>query len=40
MSVHSTDKNGVEKVNDRLESNVDLLSFHEKHAGRLVVDPE
>jgi hypothetical protein len=39
MSVH-TDKNGIEKIGDQLGSETDLLSFHEQHAGRLVVDPE
>jgi hypothetical protein len=35
MSVHST--SGIEKISDQ---EIDLLSFHEQHAGRLVVDPE
>ncbi|KIM88318.1 hypothetical protein PILCRDRAFT_3335 [Piloderma croceum F 1598] len=39
MSIHSTDKDGVEKNFDQLVSEIDLLSFHELHAGRLVVDP-
>ncbi|KIM76220.1 hypothetical protein PILCRDRAFT_826583 [Piloderma croceum F 1598] len=38
MSVHSA--NGVEKISDQSGSEIDLLSFHEQHAGRLVVDPE
>ena len=39
MSIHSIDKNGVEKNIDQLVSEIDLLSFHELHAGRLVIDP-
>jgi hypothetical protein len=39
MSIHSTDKDGVEKNFDQMVSEIDLLSFHELHAGRLVVDP-
>jgi hypothetical protein len=39
MSVHSADKDGVEKISDQSGSEIDLLSFHEQHAGRLVVDP-
>ena len=36
MSVHSTEKNGID---DQPGSEMDLLSFHEQHAGRLVIDP-
>lgn len=37
MSAHSIEKSAVE---DALVSQIDLLSFHEQHAGRLVIDPE
>jgi hypothetical protein len=40
MSVHSTEKNEVEKISDKSGSQIDLLSFHEQHAGRLVIEPE
>lgn len=39
MSVHSAEKNGIEEISDQLGPEVDLLSFHEQHAGRLVIDP-
>src|ERR1700683_5094598 len=39
MSVHSTEKNVIEEMSDEPGSEIDLLSFHEQHAGRLVVDP-
>jgi hypothetical protein len=35
MSVHSAEKNVIEEMSDE----IDLSSFHEQHAGRLVVDP-
>jgi len=40
MSLHSTDKTEVEKTSDDSESEIDLYSFHEQRAGRLVIDPE
>ena len=39
MSLHSSDKYGIDKINQS-GSPIDLYSFHEQHAGRLVVDPE
>jgi hypothetical protein len=39
MSVHSTDKE-VEKASDDSGSEINLYSFHEQRAGRLVIDPE
>ncbi|KIM76222.1 hypothetical protein PILCRDRAFT_12978 [Piloderma croceum F 1598] len=39
MSVHSTDKE-VEKTSDDSGSEINLYSFHEQRAGRLVIDPE
>jgi len=39
MSIHSTEKNGIKEISDQPGSEIDLLSFHEQHAGRLVVDP-
>jgi hypothetical protein len=40
MSTQSADENGVEKINEQPESQIDLLSYHEQHAGRHVVDPQ
>jgi hypothetical protein len=40
MSVISSDKNEIDKIDEDSESQIDLLSFHERHAGRLVVDPQ
>lgn len=39
MSIHSTEKDGIKEISDQPGSEIDLLSFHEQHAGRLVVDP-
>ena len=39
MSVHSVEKDGIEKISDQPGSEIDLLSFHEQNAGRLVIDP-
>lgn len=37
MSIDATDKDRIEQP---LEAQIYWLSFHEQHAGRLVVDPE
>ena len=29
----------ISKENETLDSEIDLYSFHEQHAGRLIIDP-
>lgn len=36
----SVDKDDLDHVQEKESSEIDLLSFHEKRAGRLVIDPE
>jgi hypothetical protein len=40
MSIHSTNKDGTNVMKDETGAEINLFSFHEQHAGRLVIDPE
>jgi hypothetical protein len=39
MSMMIAQASNFDKITTPLASDVDLLSFHEKHSGRLVIDP-
>lgn len=39
MSIHKEDKDNTLALGADAASEIDLYSFHEQHAGRLIIDP-